>query len=411
MTDSKKCKFCNSELGSPFLDLGCQPLCNNNIPFKNVTISEEKYPLEVYFCSSCYLVQLAHSIAPEEIFSDYTYLSSYSESWLKHASEYSKKIIKNYNLNENSFVVEIASNDGYLLKNFVKEKIPSLGIEPANNVAKIARKSGINTVNNFFTNNLSKSIVKDFRKADLIIANNVFAHVPNITDFTKGVKNLLSENGVFTLEFPYLKNLIENNQFDTIYHEHYFYYSLLSLTNILDYHELKIFDIDELKTHGGSLRVYVTHKKSRIYQTTKKLNTFLQKEIELGLNKSEFYYNFNNKIKTIKENLITFLIKLRKEGKKIAGYGAPGKGNTLLNYCGISTDLIDFTVDRNPLKQNTFLPGSRIPVYNTEKIKDDKPDYILVLPWNLKEEIINSLNYVKDWQGKFIIPIPEVTIN
>ncbi len=410
MNKTKYCKFCGSILQNPFLDLGIQPLCNNNIKFSRASITEKKYPLQVYFCSSCFLVQLAHNINPNDIFNDYTYLSSYSQTWLNHAKEYSKNIIKKYKLSKHSFVVEIASNDGYLLRNFLSKEIPALGIEPAENALIEANKIGINTLPKYFTYNLSNTIKQNYGSADLIITNNVYAHVPEINDFTKGIKNLLKDTGIWTIEFPYLRNLIELNQFDTIYHEHYFYFSILAVNNILKKHNFKIIEIEKLTTHGGSLRLHVTHQENPNYFESDDVYNYLNEEKKIGIMSPKYYKHFKDKVERIKENLKNTLNEIKKSGKSIIGYGAPGKGNTLLNYCDITAKQISFTVDKNPLKQNTFLPGSRIPVYTIDKIKEFKPDYILILPWNIKDEIIRQIDYIKSWNSKIIIPIPEVKI-
>jgi SAM-dependent methyltransferase len=315
-----------------------------------------------------------------------------------------------FNLSQKSFVVEIASNDGYLLKYFQSFGIECLGVEPAENVAKVARMKGINTENDFFSIDIADSIIKKYRKADLIIANNVFAHVPNINDFTSGIKKLLSENGIFTIEVPYLKNLVEQNQFDTIYHEHYFYFTFTSIKNILEYHNLIVFDVEKLDTHGGSLRIFAKHLGINTYDVTSNVAEILSTEKVIKINNSKYYIDFVASVQKLKYSLLKLLIKIKENDKIIVGYGAPGKGNTLLNYCGIGSDLIDFTVDKNPYKQNTLLPGSRIPVIDPSRIKQVKPDYILILPWNLKDEIISELEYVKEWGAQFIIPIPNLEI-
>ncbi|MFZ1289600.1 MAG: class I SAM-dependent methyltransferase [Melioribacteraceae bacterium] len=406
----KLCKFCKSDLGKPFLDLKNQPLCNNFVNIENSQLKDELYPLEVFFCSNCKLVQLAHEINPEKIFNNYSYLSSYSQTWIEHAKKFSQKVIEKFNLNNNSFVVEIASNDGYLLTNFVQKNIPCIGIEPAKNIAEISESKGIKTIDDFFTLFLSQEIVRNFGKADLIISNNVYAHAPNIKDFTYGVKNLLKENGIWTIEVPYLKSLIENNQFDTIYHEHYFYFSVISLNSIMNSNELKIYDIEKLESHGGSLRLYITHKNNNSIAENHIVFKFIQDEKNEGFERINTYTDFNYKVNFVRTKLTDLLHSLKKDGKTISGYGAPGKGNTLLNFCNIDSTLINFTVDKNPLKQNTLLPGSRIPVYPLEKLKEKKPDYVIILPWNLKREIMEEISFIKSWGGKFIIPIPNPQI-
>ncbi len=405
-----KCKYCNNRLEHIFIDLGMQPLCNNNIPFSLVEKEEVKYPLQTFICDSCFLVQVGHSISPEVIYNNYTYFSSYSGSWLNHIKKYCESVTPKFNLNKNSFVVEIASNDGYLLKNFVKKNIPCLGIEPSLTVAEAAQKDGVPTLTEFFSKRISDRVKSNYGKADLIIANNVFAHVPEINDFTLGIKNILKQDGVFTIEFPYLLELIKNNQFDTIYHEHFFYYSLFSVSRILENQNLKIFNIEKLKTHGGSLRLYVTHKENMYYKIQEIVSELKEEEEKLGINDLKFYENFTKRVKKMKEIFNSEIKNIKKTNKTIAAYGAPGKGNTLLNYYGINKDVIDFTVDRNPIKQNTFLPGSKIPVYAPQKIAEARPDYVVILPWNLKDEIMESLEYIKQWGGKFIIPIPQFKI-
>ena len=409
--NQSSCKFCNHTLAEPFLSLGKQPLCNSYILPEKYQKQEKSYPLDVFFCPSCYLVQLTHSIPPSVIFEDYAYLSSYSDTWVSHAKEYSRKVIDRFNLDNNSFVVEIASNDGYLLKNFIEFEIPSLGIEPANNPAEAAKAIGVPTMEEYFNYDLSNRLIMDYKKADLIITNNVYAHVPDINDFTDGIKNLLSDSGVWTIEFPYLKNLLELNQFDTIYHEHYFYFSLHAVNNILEHHGLKIFDIEMITTHGGSIRLYATHAKNHKLRINGTLSELLEEEKELGLTDKSIYKDFQSRINTIKNDLLGFLENAKAENKKIIGYGAAGKANTLLNYCGINSELLSFIVDRNPLKQNTFMPGSRIPVYDTDKLKDVKPDYVLILPWNIKKEIMEANKIITEWGGKFIVPIPDVHID
>ncbi|MCP5064607.1 MAG: class I SAM-dependent methyltransferase [Ignavibacteriae bacterium] len=408
--ERQNCRFCNNKLEHTFVDLGEQPLCNNNIHVENQNQFEEKYPLKTFICSNCFLVQTSYNINPSSIYKDYTYFSSYSTSWMKHAKKYTEMITKKLNLSNRNFVVEIASNDGYLLGNFVKTKIPCLGIEPSATVAEVANKNNIKTICEFFTKDSSNKLSKEYSKADLIIANNVFAHVPDINDFTAGLKIMLKDKGVITIEFPYLVELIKNNQFDTIYHEHFFYYSFYSASNILKKHGLKLFDVEKLNTHGGSLRLYVTHIDNKKQIKNKNVLDIQSEEEKLGITNLDYYSSFLNKIKKKKKIFIEILKDIKKQNKTIAGYGAPGKGNTLLNYYNIDSTIIDFTVDRNPIKQNTLLPGSRIPVYSLDKIIKSKPDYILILPWNLKNEIISNLQFVKEWGAKFIIPIPDIEI-
>jgi len=347
---------------------------------------------------------------PENIFSNYAYFSSFSSSWLKHAKDYVDMIIPRLSLDKHSLAIEIASNDGYLLQNFTGKNIPVLGIEPAQNVAKTAIKKNIPTLTKFFDSQLAKELVNEGKTADLIIGNNVFAHVPCLNDFVVGLKILLKSNGVITLEFPHLLQLIQNNQFDTIYHEHFSYFSLLTAKKIFEYHGLKIFDAEELSTHGGSLRLFITHFENNMIPETFNVHSILEKEKRFGLTQIKTYEKFSKNINQIKTNLVNFIEKAKKESKHVVCYGAPAKGNTLLNYCKISKDLIDYAVDKNPNKQNLFLPGTHIPIFSPEKIKETKPDFILILPWNLQDEIINELHYVKSWGCQFIIPMPEIKV-
>ena len=406
---SQNCRFCNFELNETFTDLGDSPLANSYLKESDFD-KETFYPLCTFLCKNCFLVQLEELETPENIFSNYAYFSSFSSSWLKHAKDYVDMIIPRLSLDEHSLVIEIASNDGYLLQNFTGKNIPVLGIEPAQNVAKTAIKKNIPTLTKFFDSQLAKELVDEGKTADLIIGNNVFAHVPCLNDFVVGLKILLKSNGVITLEFPHLLQLIQNNQFDTIYHEHFSYFSLLTAKKIFEYHGLKIFDVEELPTHGGSLRLFITHFENNMIPETFNVNSILEKEKKFGLTEIKTYKKFSNNINQIKTNLVNFIEKAKKESKHVICYGAPAKGNTLLNYCKISKDLIDYTVDKNPNKQNLFLPGTHIPIFSPEKIKETKPDFILILPWNLQDEIINELHYVKSWGCQFIIPMPEIKV-
>jgi 2-polyprenyl-3-methyl-5-hydroxy-6-metoxy-1,4-benzoquinol methylase len=393
-----------------FVDLGLSPLANSFIDEKKEKLSEKFYPLHAYVCDKCYLVQLEEFETPENIFSDYIYFSSYSDSWLTHSKEYTENIIRRFRFDETSLVVEVASNDGYLLQYFKKNNIPVLGIEPAQNVAEAARKKGINTYVMFFGVNTAEELASKGLQADLLIGNNVLAHVPDINDFVRGLKIALKPDGVITLEFPHLLQLIINSQFDTIYHEHFSYFSLISITKILEKHDMTIFDLDELQTHGGSLRIYASHTENKTFKKHRCVDMLFDKEVAAGLKDMKTYTNFNKKIYSMKSDLLRFLIKAKTEGKKVAGYGAPAKGNTLLNFCGIGKDYLPYTVDRNPNKQNTLLPGSRIPVYAPNKIFETKPDYVIILPWNLKSEIIKQLSEIREWGASFIVPIPRLEI-
>ena len=406
---SHKCRFCNSNLSKIFADLGDSPLANSYLKESDF-VNEKFYPLCTFLCENCFLVQLDEIETPENIFSEYAYFSSFSTSWLKHAKDYVDMIIPKLSLDENSLVIEIASNDGYLLQNFTGKHIPVMGIEPAQNIAKSAIEKNIPTLTKFFDSRLAKDLVNKKKTADLIIGNNVFAHVPCLNDFVIGLKILLKHNGVITLEFPHLLQLMQNNQFDTIYHEHFSYFSLITAKKIFEYHGLKIFDVEELSTHGGSLRLYITHFDNNQINKNTEVDSIIEKEKKFGLTQINTYENFSKNIIQIKINLLNFIEKAKKNSKTLVCYGAPAKGNTLLNYCGLSKTQIDYTVDKNPSKQNLFLPGTHIPIFSPEKIKETKPDFILILPWNLQEEILNELNYVKSWGCQFIISIPEVKV-
>ena len=407
--DSRKCRFCNCPLNRIFIDLDESPLANSFLKESDFN-TEKFYPLCTYLCENCFLVQLEEQETPENIFSNYAYFSSFSTTWLKHAQDFVEMITKRLSLNNQSLVIEIASNDGYLLQNFIKKNISVLGIEPARNVAKVAIGNRISTLVKFFNSKLAKKLTKDGTIADLIIGNNVLAHVPCLNDFIDGLKILLKPSGVITLEFPHLLQLMKNNQFDTIYHEHFSYFSLLTTQKIFDNHDLKIFDVDEISTHGGSLRLYVTHKENNQILVSNNVLIVLEKEKFFGLEKISTYDKFSKHISKINFDLQNFIKTVKNESKSIVCYGAPAKGNILLNYCNLSSDQIDYTVDKNPYKQNLFLPGTHIPIYSPEKIKETKPDYVLILPWNLKDEIIDEIKYIREWNGKFVVPIPEVKI-
>jgi SAM-dependent methyltransferase len=356
-------------------------------------------------------MQLEEFATPDEIFADdYAYFSSYSESWLQHARKYTELMINRFGLNTKSLVAEIASNDGYLLQWFVEKNIPVLGIEPAANVAAAAIEKGVRTEVVFFCKNAANLLVNKYGKADLLLGNNVLAHVPDINDFVAGMKEMLNTEGVITMEFPHLQRLIERNQFDTIYHEHFSYLSFVAVNRIFAHHGITLFDIEELSTHGGSLRIYGKHTDDHKKVVTEKVIELLQREIDLGFESLEYYSLFEEKVKETKRKILDFLIEAKRNGKIIVGYGAPGKGNTLLNYCGIRTDFMDYTADMSPHKQNNFLPGTHIPILHPDKIKETKPDYVFILPWNLKEEIMNQHKYIRDWGGKFVVPIPELMI-
>jgi 2-polyprenyl-3-methyl-5-hydroxy-6-metoxy-1,4-benzoquinol methylase len=386
------------------------PLCESYVTAEQLNQMEAFYPLHVYVCDRCFLVQLQEYVSPQDIFTEYAYFSSYSDSWLQHAKNYTENVIARFRLHSYTQVVEIASNDGYLLQYFLAKGINVLGIEPAANVAKVAIKKGIPTVVKFFGKNTANELAADGTQADLLVANNVLAHVPDINDFVAGAKILLKPQGVITMEFPHLMRLMEENQFDTIYHEHFSYLSLLTVEKLFASHGLTIFDVEELSTHGGSLRIYARQAEDTSKPISQQVKELRAREEAAGFSNIKHYFSFGEKVKETKFKLLEFLISAKRQGKIIAGYGAPGKGNTLLNYCGIREDFIDYTVDRNPYKQGKFLPGTHIPIFHPDKIQETKPDYLLILPWNLKNEIMSQMSYVRDWGCQFIVPIPEVNV-
>jgi len=407
-----KCLNCQNELKYTFADLGTSPLCEEFVKPDQVNNGQHFYPLHAYVCDECFLVQVGEYVSPEDIYEDYYYYSSYSDFWLQHAKNYVDMMTNGhgYGIDKKSFVVEIASNDGYLLQYFKEKEIPILGVEPSENVARESIKKGIPTEKVFFGENTAKILKGKHQPADLILGNNVLAHVPKINDFINGLDVMLSEKGIMTFEFPHLLQLVDNNQFDTIYHEHFFYYSLLSIQAIFKKHEMKIFDVQELSTHGGSIRIFITRESNNDRPVSNNVKRIIELEKEKGYLDVDFYTSFDQKVQQTKREILRLLIDLKSQGKTIAGYGAPGKGNTLLNYCGIRRDFIEYTVDRNPNKHGYFLPGSLIPIFHPDKIKQTKPDYIFILPWNLKDEIMQQISYVRDWGGKFIVPIPEPVI-
>jgi SAM-dependent methyltransferase len=411
MGASKPCHFCGAALQRTFVDLGMSPLCESYPAPADLNRGETYYPLHVYVCDKCFLVQLQQFESPENIFSDYAYFSSFSDSWLKHADNYCARMKSRFGLNEKSFVVEVASNDGYLLQYFVKHDIPVLGIEPAGNVAKVAVEKGVPTLVRFFGTQLAKELVAEGRSADLVLGNNVLAQVPDLNDFVEGLKVLLKPEGVLTLEFPHLLRLMEHNEFDTIYHEHFSYFSLLTTIRIMEAHGLKVFDVEELASHGGSLRVYACGAESKTHPVEPNVAKVLADEHKAGLDSVAGYENFARQVKETKLALVDFLLSAAREGKTVAGYGAPGKSATLLHYCGIGKDLIEYTVDRSPYKQGRFLPGTHIPIYHPDRIRDTKPDYVVILPWNLKNEIMQQLHYIREWGGRFVVPIPKVSVH
>lgn len=403
------CRHCRQSLHHTFVDLGMSPLCESFVAPDKLDAMEPYYPLHVLVCENCFLVQLKEYVSPKDIFSDYAYLSSYSTSWVAHAKTYCGMIKDRLVLGAESLVVELACNDGYLLQHFGPLGVPVLGIEPAENVAKLAEQKGIPTRSAFFGTKLAQQLVLEGSKADLIVANNVLAHVPDINDFVNGIHCLLKPAGVATLEFPHIERLIAENQFDTIYHEHFSYLSATVVERVARMHGLRLFDVEKLSTHGGSLRVYLAHQDS-FHPTSARVLDLIELEDRLGLRSLKGYGSFSEKAKQVKRELLSFLIAAKKEGKRICGYGAPGKGNTLLNYCGIGTDFLDFTVDLNPHKHGRYTPGMHIPIRPIDEIGKARPDYILILPWNLKKEIVEQMRYVGDWGAKFVVPIPTVEI-
>ena len=405
------CRFCGTKLEHTFVDLGMSPLCESYLSADRLNQMEPFYPLRVYVCEKCFLVQLEAYVTPEHIFSDYAYFSSYSDSWLAHAKKYTDQMVERFGIGAGSFVVELASNDGYLLQYFVEKKVPVLGIEPAANVAAVAVERGVPTLVKFFGRETARELADFGRQADLLLGNNVLAQVPDLNDFVAGMKILLKPGGVITMEFPHLQRLMEDNQFDTIYHEHFSYFSLLTTEKVFAAHGLTLFDVEELPTHGGSLRIFVRHVEDSSKPVTSRVPDLRAREVSTGHTKMESYSRFAEQVKETKRKLLEFLIQAKRSGKKIVGYGAPGKGNTLLNYCAIRSDFLDYTVDRNPYKHGRFLPGTHVPIFSPERIRETRPDYLLILPWNLKDEIIRQNAYIREWGGKFVVPIPEVQIH
>jgi len=406
-----KCRFCKSQPLQSFLDLGGTPVSNAFLTEQDLSRAEKVLPLQVHVCPKCWLAQIDECEKPSEIFNEnYAYFSSYSDSWLKHCSEYVDQVSARFNLRSGAYVTEIASNDGYLLQYFKAKGIHVEGIEPSANVAKVAMSKGIPTTVQFFGKEMSEGWVASHKKVDLLIANNVLAHVPDLNDFVAGMKVVLADEGVCTIEFPHLLALIQENQFDTVYHEHFSYFSLLAATKIFAAHGLRIFDVDQIKTHGGSLRIYVCHENSITHKQQDSVEKLIQTEVEYGLRGLDVYAKFQNQINKIKWDLLEFLIKAKRDGKKIVAYGAPAKGNTLLNFCGVKSDFIDYTVDRNEFKQGKFLPGTRIPVKKVEEIQKTRPDYLLILPWNIRDEIMMQMEGIRQWGGKFVVPIPHLKV-
>jgi hypothetical protein len=409
MSTLHQCRLCGAQLTRTFVDLGMSPLCESYVPADRLDEPETFYPLHVRLCEACLLVQLPAYVSGEHIFSDYAYFSSYSDSWVAHAKRYAEAMIGRLGLTSGSLVTEVASNDGYLLQHFQAAGIPVLGVEPAANVAEAARARGIRTEIQFLGAGTGREIAARYGRADLVAGNNVFAHVPDIRGFAAGLRALVKDEGTVTLEFPHLLRLIERRQYDTIYHEHFSYLSLLTCTRALETAGLRVADVDELSTHGGSLRVYARPQDSA-GEPTERVKAVLAAEEAAGLHTVAGHDGFAPAVLKIKSDLVSFLLSAAGEGRSVAGYGAPGKGNTLLNHCGIRSDLLAYTVDRSPVKQGKFLPGTHIPIYAPERLAETKPDYVLVLPWNLRDEITRQLSYVGSWGGKLVFPIPELEV-
>ncbi len=410
LTQAAHCRFCGAAVQYTFLDLGMSPLANSYLKPSQLNHVEPFYPLRVHVCARCFLVQLEEFASPDQIFGHYAYFSSYSDSWLRHAKSYTDLVVGRFALNQQSQVVEIASNDGYLLQYFMALGIPVLGIEPASNVANAAVQKGVPTIVTFFGEETARELVAKGVQADLIVGNNVLAHVPRLNDFVKGLKILLKPRGVLTMEFPHLLRLLAESQFDTIYHEHFSYFSLFTVERVCAAHGLAIFDVEELPTHGGSLRIYACHNMDTSQARGPRVPELRAREESAGLTCMETYLAFAEKVKEVKRKLLEFLIAAKRTDKSIVGYGAPAKGNTLLNYCGIRSDFIDYTVDRSPHKQGLFLPGSHLPICHPDKVRATRPDYLLILPWNLKNEIMEEMAHIREWGGQFVVPIPQVRV-
>jgi SAM-dependent methyltransferase len=409
MSSLPACRLCGEPLSETFVDLGMSPLCESYVPAERVDAAEVFYPLHVRVCSSCLLVQLPAYVPGEDIYSDYAYFSSYSDSWVAHARRYADRMIAELGLTSDSLVTEVASNDGYLLQHFVSAGVPVLGVEPAANIAVVAEERGIPTEVLFLGPETGAKIAERRGQADLVVANNVFAHVPDMLGFAIGMRHLVKDDGLVTIEVPHLLRLIEGRQYDTIYHEHYQYYSLFTASKVLEAAGLRVVDVDELTTHGGSLRIHARPAEAA-GRPTDRVAAVLAEENSAGLQTVEGHAGFAHAVLKIKTDLLTFLFDAARRGKVVAGYGAPGKGNTLLNHCGIRTDLLAFTTDRNPGKQGKFLPGTHIPIFGPERLGEVRPDYVLLLPWNLREELARQLQYVRAWGARLVVPIPALEV-
>jgi SAM-dependent methyltransferase len=404
------CRFCETPLSHTVVDLGMSPLCESFLAREQLNQMEPFYPLHVHVCARCFLVQVEEYVAPDRIFTEYAYFSSYSDSWLRHASAYVDMIAPRLGLGPAHRVVELGSNDGYLLQYFVARGIPVLGVEPARNVAAAAEARGVRTVSRLFGRETARDLAAEGVSADLIVGNNVLAQVPDVNDFVAGMAILLRPGGVVTIEFPHLQRLMDDNQFDTIYHEHFSYFSFSTAERIFAAHELTLFDVEELPTHGGSLRIYARHAGEPGPTVSERAHALRAREAAAGFNSLERYASFTEQVHETKRRLLDFLIAARRKNKSVVGYGAPGKGNTLLNYCGIRTDFLDYTVDRNPYKHGKYTPGTHIPIHPPERIHETRPDYVLILPWNLKDEIMEQMAGIRAWGGQFVVPIPDVTV-
>ncbi len=404
------CRFCAGKLTRTVLDLGMSPPSDGFLSAERLDAPETFYPLHLRLCDRCFLLQLPASVSREEIFSEYAYFSSYSESFVSHARAYTEAIVSRLALTGDSLVVEVGSNDGYLLQHFVEKGIPVLGVEPAGNVARAASERLVPTLVEFFGLEIADRLVEEGRQADLLVGNNVLAQVPDVNDFVAGLKRLLAPQGVVTLEFPHVLSLLERNLFDTVYHEHFSYFSLLTATRILEAAGLTVFDLEEISVHGGSIRLFARHSQDRSHSVTERVAEFASREERAGLHTFPAYAALAPAVEAVKRRLLAFLVGAKEEGRAVAGYGAPGKATTLLNYCGIGTDLLEYTVDRNPYKHGRFVPGRRIPIFPPERLRETRPDYVLILPWNLRDEIVDQLAYARSWGARFVVALPELEV-
>lgn len=404
------CRFCGAPLVHTFVDLGMSPLCQTLVEPAQRKLGEEFFPLHVRICDRCFLVQLEEYVSPARIFTEYAYFSSYVDTLVEAASAYSDAMISRLGLGARSLVIELASNDGYLLQHFVAKGIPALGIEPAANVAAAAVAKGIPTLVKFFGADTARAVVMERGRADLLLGNNVLAHVPDLNDFVRGMAILLAPDGVITMEFPHLMRLMELNQFDTIYHEHFSYLNFTTVERVFAAHGLTLFDVEEISNHGGSLRIFARHAADASKPVGARVAELREREARAGLGELDIYFSFAEKVRETKAQLLEFLIDAKRRGKRIAGYGAPGKCVTLLNYCGIRSDFVDYLVDRNPYKQGKYLAGVRIPIHAPERIRETKPDYLLILPWNITDEVMRYTAYIREWGGQWVVPIPAVKV-